>query len=127
MIRVEGAENGYNMIYSYISGMYPQRFNGTGHAASLVSFPRTYFPYISMLQDELCLLSPTFAPSFFYVGKLSIDIPLAWDLSKPVKILVSDVLGVVRVRDHHESMTAEVRSGLLWHQPMTRFTFVCLW
>eukprot|EP00752_Nemacystus_decipiens_P001758 g1699.t2 len=57
--------------------------------------------------DELCLLSPTFAPSFFYVGKLSIDIPLAWDLSRPVKIMVTDVLGVVRVRDHHESMTAE--------------------
>lgn len=61
-----------------------------------------------MPQDELCLLSPTFAPLFFYVGKLSIDVPLAWDLSRPVKISVSDVLGVVRVRDHHESMTAEV-------------------
>ncbi|CAM9710976.1 unnamed protein product [Pylaiella littoralis] len=56
--------------------------------------------------DELRLLSPTFAPSFFYVGKLSIDIPLALNFSRPVKIKVSDVLGVVRVRDH-ESMTAE--------------------
>ncbi len=62
-------------------------------------------------KDELCLLSPTFAPSFFYVGKLSIDIPLSWDLSRPVKLVVSDVLGVVRVRN--ESMTAEVRSWLL--------------
>lgn len=62
-----------------------------------------------MPQDELCLLSPTFAPSFFYVGKLSIDFPLAWDLSRPVKIAVTDVLGVVTVQDHQESMTAEVR------------------
>lgn len=60
------------------------------------------------MQDELCLLSPTFAPSFFYVGKLSIDIPLAWNFSRPVKMAVSDVLGVIRVCDHG-SMQAEVK------------------
>lgn len=70
--------------------------------------PRKICLFPPRAQDELCLLSPTFAPSFFYVGKLSIDIPLAWNFSRPIKILVSDVLGVVRVRDH-ESMTAEVR------------------
>ncbi|CAM9577211.1 unnamed protein product [Scytosiphon promiscuus] len=56
--------------------------------------------------DELCLLSPAFAPSVFYVGKLSVDIPLVWNFSRPVKMAVSDVLALVRVGEH-ESMTPE--------------------
>lgn len=62
-------------------------------------------------QDELCLLSPAFAPSVFYVGKLSVDIPLAWNFSRPVKIAVSDVLALVRVSEH-ERMTPEVGEGI---------------
>lgn len=72
------------------------------------------------MQDELCLLSPTFAPSFFYVGKLSIDIPLAWNFSRPVKMAVSDVLGVIRVCDHG-SMQAEVRT----HDTVSQTPLVC--
>lgn len=60
-----------------------------------------------MPQDELCLLSPTFAPSFFYVGKLLIDIPLAFNLGRPLKITVSDVLAVLRAGGHVD-MTPEV-------------------
>ncbi|CAM9169048.1 unnamed protein product [Ectocarpus fasciculatus] len=62
--------------------------------------------------DELCLLSPTFAPSFFYVGKLSIDIPLAWNFSRPVKMAVSDVLGVIRVCDHGSRQAEDARRSI---------------
>ncbi|CAM9600860.1 unnamed protein product [Ectocarpus sp. 4 AP-2014] len=62
--------------------------------------------------DELCLLSPTFAPSFFYVGKLSIDIPLAWNFSRPVKMAVSDVLGVIRVCDHGSMQAEDARRSI---------------
>lgn len=67
------------------------------------------FPALPALvhQDELCLLSPTLAPTFFYVGKLSVDIPLSFNLARPVKITVSDVLAVLRVGGH--GVTPEVR------------------
>lgn len=60
-------------------------------------------------QDELCLLSPAIAPSFFYVGKLTVDIPLAFNLARPVRVIVSDVLAVVKVGGHR-SMSPEVRT-----------------
>eukprot|EP00903_Cladosiphon_okamuranus_P005340 g5337.t1 len=89
-----------------ICGRWLDGFNKDNVVVSLLQAKITLSD-LHFKTDELCLLSPTFAPSFFYVGKLSIDIPLAWDLSRPVKIIVTDVLGVVRVQDHLESMTAE--------------------
>ncbi|CAM9157071.1 unnamed protein product, partial [Laminaria digitata] len=62
--------------------------------------------------DELCLLSPTFAPSFFYVGKLSIDIPLTFNFSKPVKVAVSDVLAVVTVGGHQTMTPEDIRKSI---------------
>lgn len=72
-----------------------------GHSFAIPALP------VFVHQDDLCLLSPTLAPTFFYVGKLSVDIPLAFNLARPVKITVSDVLAVLRVGGH--GMTPEVK------------------
>lgn len=60
-------------------------------------------------QDELCLLSPTFSPKMVFVGKMSVHIPLGFNLSRPVRITVSDVMVIAKVGADH--LSPEVRSG----------------
>lgn len=62
-----------------------------------------FFVCFLLLQDELCLLSPTFAPKVVYVGKMSVDIPLAFNFARPLKITVADVMVVVKVGTDHIS------------------------
>lgn len=59
-----------------------------------------------MLQDKLCLLLPTFAPKLVFVDKVSLDIPLGLNTSRPLKINVSDVMVLIKVCS--EGITAQV-------------------